>query len=79
MLSTAIHAYSLFCDRITQLHPMLALHSSSSSQSDLGQSSFGYDPYHQEPTPEERLKAMAKSQEKQSQPSTERGKSRIRK
>lgn len=79
MLSTAIHAYSLFCDRFTRSHSMLALHFSSSPQVDLGQSLFGYDPYHQEPTPEERLKAMAKSQEKQSQPSTERGKSRVRK
>lgn len=77
MLSTAINANSLFRDRFIQLCSEFGSVRSDSSQGDLGQSLFGYNPYHQEPTPEERLEAMAKSQEKQNQPSKEREKSRV--
>lgn len=78
MLSTATNTNSLFRNRFTQLCSVLVSVRSGSSQDDLGQNLFGYNPHHREQTPEEKLEAIAKNQDKQSQPSRDRGKSRVR-
>lgn len=77
MTSTAINANLLFYDRFTQFYSMLAYVRFDSFRGSLGHNLFGYNPYHQELTPEEKLKAMAKNQEKQSQLSIDPRKSRV--
>jgi hypothetical protein len=78
MLSTAINLNSIFCNQLRQLCSVVASLRSDSSQAGLGRNLYGYNPYNREPTPEEKLEAMAKNQEQKNQPSRDRGKSRVR-